>query len=366
MKDYYKILGVEKGATEEDIKKAYRKLAHQYHPDKSHGDEQKFKEINEAYQILSNKDKRAQYDQFGRAFSAGGDGQPGFGGAGGPFGGFDFGVGFDPSNFEDMGNMSDVFDAIFEGLGVKKRKTYQRGADLEVVQQITLEEAFTGVKRSVHVKTFIACKECAGVGHFPKEGTTTCDTCNGRGEIREARNTFFGSFSQVRACAKCSGSGQIPNKICVTCKGVGRALGERTLEIDITPGVGDGQMLKIAKAGEVGERGAEQGDLYIRIKIKADKNFERHGDDLLLKKEVGFVDAALGKKIEVQDISGEKIHVEIPADFYLKEQLRVSGRGMKRFGGFGRGDLFIEWHVKTPKKLSTKAKKLLEELGEEL
>ncbi len=364
MKDYYKVLGIEKSATEEDIKKAYRKLAHQYHPDKSGGDEQKFKEINEAYQILSNQEKRSQYDRFGRVFN---DGQPGFGGQGNPFGGFDFGgFGFDPSNFEDMGNMGDVFDAIFEGLGVKKRKTYQRGADLEVVQQLSLEEAFTGYKKTIHIKTFIACKECAGVGHFPKDGVTTCPTCNGRGEIREARNTFFGSFSQVRVCAKCGGAGQIPNKICSSCKGIGRAQGEKTLEIDITPGVSDGQLMKIAKAGEVGERGAEQGDLYIRIKIKASKDFERHGDDLLVKKEVGFVDAVLGKKIEIPDISGEKLFVEIPADFNLKEQLRVPGRGMKRFGGFGRGDLYIEWHVKTPKKLSAKAKKLLEELGSEM
>ena len=359
MKDYYRFLGVEKSASDEEIKKAYRKLAHQYHPDKTGGDANKFKEINEAYQILSNQEKRSQYDRFGRVFSSGGDDQSG----GSPFGGFEFG--FDPSNLEDVGNISDIFDAFFEGLGVKKRKTYRRGADLEVVQEISLEEAFSGAAKTISIKTFVSCGKCSGIGYFEKEGLTTCSACDGRGEIRESRSTFFGNFSQIRACAKCGGAGQIPNKHCSVCRGSGRLTGEKNLTIDIAPGVSDSQLLKISKEGEVGERGADKGDLYVRIKIKPHKIFERRNNDLVIKKEIGFVDAVLGNKIEISEISGQKLYIEIPPGFNLRETLKIPGHGMNKFGGFGRGDLLIEWQIKTPRKINPKAKKLLEELNGE-
>ncbi len=355
MKDYYKILGVERGASEEDIKKAYRKLAHQHHPDKSGGNSDLFKEINEAYQILSNKEKRAQYDKFGRVF----EGQPG----GNPFGGFGFdGFNFDPNNVDDLGNISDIFESFFEGMGMKKRKAYNRGSDMEYVETITLEEAYRGTEKNIRTKLYISCVTCKALGHFADAGVTECATCSGRGEIKESRSTFFGSFSQVRACPKCVGVGQIPNKICGDCKGSGRRVAAKDIQIKIAPGVGNDQLIKITGAGEAGERGAESGDLYIRVKIEPHKIFERRGDDIIVRKEVGLVDALMGVKMEIPTIAGNKLMVEIPVGFNLKEKFRIAGEGMTKFGGFGRGDLYVDWDVHTPKKISSKTKKALEDL----
>lgn len=360
-KDYYKILGIERTASEEDIKKAYRKLAHQYHPDKSNGNSDKFKEVNEAYQILSNKDKKAQYDRFGRVF----DGQQQGGGS--PFGnGFDFGFGFDPGNMEDMGNVSDIFEAFFEGMGVKKRKTYNRGSDIEVAQVLNLEEAFRGTGKNIRIKTFVACNDCKGVGYDKESGQTECATCSGRGEIRESRNTFFGNFSQVKTCPKCVGTGQIPNKPCRSCSSLGRAMAGKEIKIDIAPGVHNEQLIKIPGAGEAGERGAESGDLYIRVKIEPHKIFDRRNDDLIVKKEVDVLQVLLGEKIEIPTIGGNRIYVEIPNNYSLKEKFRVPGEGMTRFGGHGRGDLYIDWDVKTPKKISSKVRKTLDDLKGEI
>lgn len=360
MKDYYKILGVEKSASDEDIKKAYRKLAHQYHPDKASGSPEKFKEINEAYQILSNKDKRSQYDRFGRVF----DGQQG----GNPFGNgnFDFGFGFDPSNLEGFGDVSDIFEAFFEGLGVKKRKSYHRGSDVETIEGLTLEEAFHGTEKVIRTKLYIQCRTCNAKGYFVDAGVSECVTCSGRGEIKESRSSFFGSFSQVKTCPRCAGTGQIPNKLCNDCKGLGRVMASKEVKIEIAPGVNDDQLIKLSGIGEAGERGAEAGDLYVRIKIAPHKIFQRQGDDLLVKKEVSLLDVLLGAKIEIPTIIGSRIFVEIPANFNLKEKLKISGEGMTRFGGFGRGDLYVDWEIKTPKKLNSKAKKILDDLKKEL
>lgn len=360
MRDYYKILGIEKGASDEEIKKAYRKLAHQYHPDKANGNAEKFKEINEAYQVLSNQEKRAQYDRFGRVF----DGQTG----GSPFGNgnFEFGFGFDPSNLEDLSGISDIFDAFFEGLGARRRKSYHRGSDIEVVKEITLEEAFRGTEKKIRAKIFAPCAACKSLGYFSEAGQKECSTCSGRGEIKESRSTFFGNFSQVKTCPKCAGTGQIPNKVCSECRGAGRIISEKEFSIEIAPGVSDDQLIKLPKAGEAGERGAEAGDLYIRVKIPQHKIFQRQGDDLFVKREINLLDILMGVKIEIPTIGGNKIYVEIPADFNLKEKFKISGEGMTRFGGFGRGDLYVDWDIKTPKKLSSKAKKILDDLRREL
>ncbi len=361
--DYYKILGIERGASEEDIKKAYRKLAHKYHPDKAGGDERKFKEINEAYQILSDKEKRQHYDQFGRTFSGAGP-QGGFQGE--PFG---FNFNFDPSgfNYDDFSNLSEVFDSFFEGLGVKKkRRTYKRGSDLESVQEITLEEVFRGVQKPVKFRTYVGCATCSGVGYFPKEGVITCVTCNGRGEIQENRQTFFGNFTQVRACSKCNGLGQIPNKICGVCSGIGRVQSEKLLNISITPGIQDDQLIKVTGAGEAGERGAGSGDLYIRVRVKPHGLFERHGDDLLVRQKVSLLDIFLNKPLAIRGIDDRTITIEIPQNMNLKEAVKISHEGMLKFGGHGRGDLYVELEVRTPRKLSPKAKKLLEDLEKEV
>ena len=370
MSDYYKILGVNKSASEDEIKKAFRKLAHKYHPDKG-GDENKFKEINEAYQVLSSKEKRQQYDRFGQVFSA--QGGPAYGGEGagfgfgGPFGNqgpfgevkFDFGG--------DFGDINDIFDAFFEGLGVRqKRRTYQRGADIQIIQEISLEEAFRGLEKEINFQTLVRCEKCQGVGHDARAGFNKCETCGGRGEIRETRKSFFGDFVQVKACDKCFGTGQIPKKICEVCHGSGRIRGSRSIKVEIRPGVQDGQIIKIPSAGEAGERGTKEGDLYVRIRIKPHQVFRRQGDDLIIKKEVNILDLLLGKKIEILTIGAGKLKIEIPSDFNLKENLRIPEEGMPHFNGFGRGNLIVELTIKTPKKLDSKAKKILEDLDKEI
>ncbi len=363
MKDYYKTLGVQKGSSEDDIKKAYRRLAHEHHPDKAGGDEKKFKELNEAYQVLSNKDKRAYYDRFGEA-------QPGMGGGQGPFGGFGdggFGFGFDPSNLGDFGDAGDIFDSIFEGLGMKrKRRTYQRGADIEAVIEVTLEESFGGVKKQLRYRTSVVCEKCGGVGHFPDAGFSECGACDGRGEVRESRSTFFGNFSQVRQCAKCVGLGKISKKVCGSCSGVGRATGERQVDVTIAPGVADGQIIKLVGMGEAGERGAGVGDLYVRVRVKPHGVFARQGDDLFIKKEVSLVDVLIGTPLEFPTIAGKKVTATIPEHFSLKSKLKIDGAGMPRFGGYGHGAMYVELDIKTPKHLSVSAKKLLEELKREM
>ncbi|MFA5386257.1 MAG: DnaJ C-terminal domain-containing protein [Candidatus Paceibacterota bacterium] len=368
MKDYYKVLGVDKNSSPEDIKKAYRKLAHQFHPHKAGKDEKKFKElneklkeINEAYNILSNAEKKAQYDKFGQVFSA--QGGPASGWEGVPFSDFGFSAdgGFDVGGVSDLG---DIFNAIFEGMGVRqKRRTYKRGSDLEFTQEVSLEESFRGIEKTLKFKTFLKCSKCKGKGHDEKAGFEKCTVCGGRGEIRETKNTFFGSFAQVKTCEKCFGTGQVPNKVCEICKGAGRIAGEREVKIQILPGVRDGQLIKIAGMGEAGERQTAEGDLYVRIKVRPHSVFERAGDNLKIKKDVKLVDLLLSKKLEIPTISGNKLSIEIPAGFDIKQDLRIGGEGMPIFGSYGRGDLLVELMVKTPRKLNEKTKKILEDLG---
>ena len=359
-KDYYQILGITKTASEEEIKKAYRKLAHQYHPDKPGGSEARFKEINEAYQVLSDRAKRAQYDRFGSAEPMGGGIPPnwaeGFGAGG---------FGFDPQGV-DMGDLGDIFETFFEGLGVRPhRKTYERGADLEMHQEITLEEAFRGVVKRLHLRTLVQCEKCKGKGAEAGSGFEKCSVCDGRGEVREEQRTFFGRFSQVKACAKCHGAGEIPKKACTACKGVGRLEADREINVELLPGIEDNQLIKIRAMGEAGERGTAPGDLYVRVRVRPHHLFGRHGSDLVVSQELRVLDLLLGKKIEVPTIAGGKVVVEIPAHFNLKDNLRIAGEGMPRFGSYGRGDLLVNFVVKAPKKPGARAKKLLEELEKE-
>jgi molecular chaperone DnaJ len=357
MTDYYQILGVSKTASEEEIKKAYRKLAHKFHPDKPGGDEQRFKEINEAYQVLSNKEKRAQYDRFGRVWSDGG--------AAGqwPPGGMNWG----DVNFDDVFDLGDVLENLFVHFGGPKRRTYTQGSDIEVINQISLEEAFQGIKSKIKFKTMVSCEVCNGLGYEKGAGHSSCSLCQGRGEIREEKRTFFGHFAQVKICPDCRGRGEVPNKVCKDCKGLGRVAGEREVEIDISPGVEDGQIIKVKGAGEAGEREGGSGDLYVTVKILPHPVFARDKNDLYITKEVKFTDALLGKKIKIKDINGETFEVSVPGEFNFKDKLRVPGRGMPIFGfGATRGDLYITFALKTPKKLSKKAQDLLRDLEGEL
>jgi molecular chaperone DnaJ len=372
MKDYYSILGVAKTASEEEVKKAYRTLAHQHHPDKAGGNEAKFKEINEAYQVLSDKNKRAQYDRFGTADPMGGFGG-GNPGAGGGFGGAQWGAGFpgggfDPSQFGDMGDLGDIFETFFGGGmggGASRRKTYESGSDLEMHEQVTLEEAFSGTVKAVRLKTFVQCAKCGGKGAEPGSGFEKCSTCGGQGQVREQRRTMFGNFSQVKACAKCHGTGEVPKKACGACRGAGRVMADREVKIDIMAGIDDNQLIKVKGMGEAGERGTAAGDLYVRVRVRPSAVFARHGADLVVAKELKLVDVLLGKLVAVPVVSGGTITVEIPAGFNLKDSLRVAGHGMPHIGSRARGDLLVNFVIKAPKKPGAKAKELLEKLEKE-
>ncbi|MFA5870587.1 MAG: DnaJ C-terminal domain-containing protein [Candidatus Paceibacterota bacterium] len=365
-KDYYKVLGVQKNATEDDIKKAFRKLAHQHHPDKKTGNEEKFKEINEAYQVLSSKEKRAQYDQFGQTFSA--QGGPAYDGDGFPFGGFQNG-GFNVDF--DGGDMSDIFEAMFGGSpfgGRARTSSRSRGADLEFVETITLEEAFSGAKKTIHFETYSKCARCSGAGFDTSKGTKQCGMCNGRGQVREEKRTILGTIASVRACASCKGKGTIPNEPCKECKGTGRVMGRKEASFDVPRGIEDGQVIKLAGQGSAGEEGMGSGDLYVIIRIKKHKEFEREKTDLYTIKEISPIDLLLGKQISLRDIDGSLYSTTIPEGFNIKDPLRVQGRGMPRPGMFGssRGDCFVSLTFKTPKHLSKKARELLEKLEGEL
>ena len=368
-KDYYKILGINRSANEEEIKRAFHRLAHQYHPDKNKGDGEKFKEINEAYQVLSSKEKRTQYDRFGQVFEGAQFGDKPFGfdfsARGGPASGWEFG--FDPSNFGDAQDISEIFDAFFEGAGLRrKRRIYERGADLETLVELTLEEAFRGVFKNLNFSRFLACQKCAGLGYFSKEGVIPCIACNGRGEIRESRRGFFGSFTKVVACEKCLGTGQRPNHPCSDCQSSGRLKAKVEVKVEISPGVENGQIIKIVNGGDAGARGGAKGDLYVQIKIKPHSLFERRGPDLYLQKEISLLDVLLDKKIAAQTIGGNILSFHLPNNVNLVDQIRIPGEGMPRFNASGRGDLYVKLVIKQPKKLSAKTKKLLEELGKEL
>jgi molecular chaperone DnaJ len=361
-KDYYKILGVSKNASDEEVKKAYRKLAHVHHPDKPSGNEQKFKEINEAYQVLSDKNKRASYDQFGTAEpfpgAAGGQGQPG------DFGGWDFSGGSPFGNgqfYSEVGDLGDIFETFFEGMGMKpRRKTYQKGSDMEVAIEITLEDAFHGLTREFSIKTHVICEACDGRGADKKSVMKTCAVCAGQGEIREAKKTFFGQFSQVKTCEACSGTGEVPDKICPVCRGAGRVNGERKITVKILPGVQNDQIIKISAMGEAGEKGSGVGDLYVHIRVKPHNVFSRNGDDLVVRLELKVVELLLGRALEVPTVEGGKKSFEIPAHFNLKEPYRVTNEGMPHFDRHGRGDLLVDFIIKAPKKVSGRVREALE------
>jgi len=363
MRDYYEILGIKKGANLEEVKAAYRRLAHKFHPDRPGGDASKFKEINEAYSVLSNNEKRAQYDRFGTAEPFGpGMGAGGFNYTGGGFSSGGFGV-----DFDSFDGIEDIFDIFFGGgMAGGKRKSYKRGSDLEYKAEITLEEAYQGVMKKIVFPTMVKCETCQGKGYDKEKGVEECSVCRGKGEIRESKKTFFGNFAQVKQCPNCGGEGEIPKSPCKTCGGKGRVRGERKVEVEILSGIADGQIIKIAGAGEAGEKGTESGDLYVRVKIKKHPVFAREGDDLSMKHKVNVLDAILGKKLKIETISGKAAEVIIPEGFDLKNPIVIPGEGMPRFGSFGRGNLVVNLDVTMPKKLSRKAKELLAKVREEM
>src|SRR3989338_9539161 len=349
--NYYEVLGVSKAATTEEIKKAYRKLAHKYHPDKTGGDEKKFKEINEAYQILADSKKRSEYDRFGRVSSGGGP--SGFGPG---FEGVNWDINF--GGFDNVGDLNEVFESFFEGLGVRpKRKVYKRGSDLEIGVTVTLEEAKTGKRVNLDYQTQTTCVTCKGLGSDTKAGSKKCEHCDGRGEVRESRNTFFGNFAQVVTCKHCQGFGQIPNKVCGSCKGSGRSVGGRSTVLEIRPGIEEGQIIKIKGMGKASENQSDSGDLYVRVKVLPHAKFERRGNDLYTTVTVNLVDVLLNKKIKVGTLGGGETEVKIPTGHHLTNNIRIKNEGMA-----DGGDLVVKLDVFTPKDLSQKTKKILDEL----
>lgn len=351
-KDYYAILGVAKGASQDEVKKAYRKLAHTHHPDKQGGDEAKFKEINEAYSILGDPQKRSQYDQFGQTFN--GAGQSGQG-----FGGFDFsqfgGQGFDfgGSNFEDL--FTDIFS------GGRGRSREPRGADVQVDVEISFEEMVRGVKKDIHLRTFVNCKVCHGTGGKPGSKETTCGTCQGQGQVRKQMRTILGVFTQMSRCDTCQGRGKTYVEACSSCKGSGRVREERTLSLSIPAGIEDGQAISLTGEGEAGEGGVKAGDLFVVVHVRPKEGFARRGDDIVSVIKVSYSQLVLGDKVEVPTLDGS-VSMKIPAGTEPGEVFRIKGGGIPRLSSFGKGDHLVKVELLIPKKPSSEMKKMLEQL----
>lgn len=344
-KDFYQILGVSKSASQDEIKQAFRKLAHKYHPDKPGGDEAKFKEINEAYQVLGEPEKRAKYDQFGSAaFENGGTGQG--------FGGFDFSGFQGGAGFEDLG---DMFGDLFGG---GRRQRTPRGSDIQMDVDLTFHDSVFGVEKTITLTKPSACERCGGTGGEPGSGMETCATCKGAGVEVSVQRTILGNIQSKRTCSTCSGAGETPKKACSTCRGSGVERKSRSLVVTIPAGVENGSVLRVRGEGEY-LKGGMPGDLFVRIFVKQDARFERDGFDLYSEAKIGFTQAALGTTIDVDTIDG-KAELKVPAGTQSGTQFRLRGKGVQT--SRGRGDQIVTIHVTTPRKLDRKQRKLLEEL----
>lgn len=352
-KDYYHILGVDRSASADDIKKAFRKMAHQYHPDKEGGDEARFKEASEAYSVLGDAEKRKQYDQFGSA------GPQGFGGGGGfnpnDFSGFDFsGFGGQQGNMEfDLG---DIFSSFFGG-GVGRSKQ-RRGEDASVILELTFKESILGARKTISVFMPTACSTCSGTGGDPSAGTTQCSTCKGSGQVRHVRSSILGQIQSTAPCDTCGGTGTIPKKKCAACDGAGIKKEQVSFDLDIPAGVENGSRLKVRGKGPAIKGGAP-GDLYVSIRVKNTTRFEKDGNDLLTRLSVPLSASLLGTNVSFETLDAT-VSLEIPAGSRHGDVLTLRGKGVP--GGRTPGDILITLDVTMPKKLSKKAKELLEQL----
>ncbi|MDQ0204281.1 molecular chaperone DnaJ [Pectinatus haikarae] len=357
-RDYYEVLGVSKDATEADIKKAFRKMARKYHPDLNKDNakeaEEKFKEANEAYEVLSDSQKRAQYDQFGHAAFEGGGG----GGAGG-FGGFG-GFGDGSSDF------GDIFDAFFGGGGRSggRRQGPQRGDDLRYNLEIDFEEAAFGKEAELTIPRTEECKTCHGSGAAPGTQPEECPKCHGTGQVQEVHNTPFGRMVNARTCDRCGGTGKIVKKPCPDCRGEGHTRIRRKINVKIPAGVDDNSRIRVSGGGEAGDRGGSPGDLYVYITVRPHKIFHRNGNDVICEVPVSFVQASLGDKIEVPTLDG-KVEISVPAGIQSGTILRMKGKGIAYLRGNGRGDQHVKVKVLTPQKLTSRQKELLREFADE-
>lgn len=352
-RDYYEVLEVDKSASEADIKKAYRKLAKQYHPDVNPGDkvaEAKFKEINEAYEILSDPQKKSRYDQFGHA----GTDPNGFGGFEGGFGDFDF------------GGIGDIFETFFGGSGfgrTTKRRGPQKGADLKYVMEITFEEAAFGIEREITINRAEDCSSCGGSGSKPGTSATVCKSCNGTGQVQHKQNTPFGQFVNVKTCEVCQGEGKIITDPCPTCSGKGKVRKSVKMKVNVPAGIDDGQTISIRGEGESGSKGGPAGDLYISIRVKSHSLFQRQGNDVICDIPITFVQAALGTEMEVPTLDG-KVKYTIPEGTQTGTVFRLKNKGIPFIRGNGRGDQYVKVNVEVPKRLNDQQKELLRQFSE--
>lgn len=363
-KDYYETLGVNKGATKDEIKKAFHKMAHKYHPDKNKGDDSKFKEVNEAYQTLSDESKRAQYDRFGSA------GPQGFGGGHGQQGGFGQGFGgFDFSGFQqqggaefDMGDLGDIFGDFFGGGG--RRSQARRGRDISTEIDMSFEESIFGVNRKILLTKQSVCEICSGTGAKVGTKMDTCKTCNGQGQIREMKRSILGTFESRKTCDTCMGAGKVPNEKCANCHGAGVKNKQDEISVNIPAGINNGEMVRMTGMGEA-VKGGQSGDLYIKINVRSHKIFKRDGSNLTLDLNIKLTDALLGMTYMLETLDG-KLDVKIPEGISHGELLRVKGKGVPQHGSMSRrGDIIIRILVKTPAKLSRQQKELVEKLKQE-
>lgn len=370
-KDYYQILGVNRNAGPDEIKTAFRKLAHQHHPDKSNGNAEKFKQINEAYQVLGNAEKRKQYDQFGSAFDQAGMG--GFGGQG--FNWSDFARqgngGFGAGGFQSAGfDFSDLGDILGDFLGGQARSGFggrareARGADLETNITISFEEMVFGAEKNISLRKQVACEHCRASGAEPGTKIDKCKTCGGSGQVTVSRDTFLGSFRSVADCSDCNGTGKKPEKYCSRCGGGGIVSGTEEFKIKIPAGMENNGVLKMTGKGEPGVKGNRAGDLYVRVSILQGSDLKRIGDDLISEIEINFSQAVLGDKIYLRTLDGE-IVLKVPVGTVSGQKFVIKGKGVGRLRGRGRGDLIVKVKVNVPKDLNREQKKLIEELKKE-
>ncbi len=354
-RDFYEILGVSKTASEDEIKKAYRKVALKFHPDRNPGDaasEAKFKEAAEAYEVLSNKEKRARYDRFGHA-----------GVKGGPGGGFSGGG----MNIEDIfENFGDIFGDIFSGGRARggsrqQRGTGRRGTNLRVRVKLSLEEIAQGTQKKIKVPKYVGCDTCSGTGAKDGSAFSTCTTCNGMGAVRQVTNTFLGQMQTTTTCPSCQGSGKMITNKCGSCKGDGRVYGEETINIDIPAGVSEGIQLSMTGKGNAGERGGSAGDLIIGIEEIPHEHLQREGNDVIYALHISFIDATLGTTVEIPTINN-KAKIKIPPGTPSGKIFRLKGKGVPSVNSYGTGDQLVEVNVWIPKNLSVSEKNALEKL----
>lgn len=357
-KDYYKILGLGKDASAEEVKKAFRKKAHEYHPDKKTGDEAKFKEVNEAYQVLGNKEKRAQYDQFGSDFVNGqnGGGREGFNGFGG------FSSGGVNINMDDLGDMFGGFGDMFGFGGGGRSSRNREGNDMQLLVDIDFNEAVFGVEKNINFRKKVKCPKCKGNGAEPGTKIETCPTCGGSGKIAKVQRTILGNMRVQSVCPDCRGEGKRIAQKCSACGGSGLSMENVSLKVKVPAGINEGEIIRLTGQGEAGELGGQAGDLYLKFRIKKDPRFERDGYDIHTRSEIGFMQAALGDKIEVETIDGT-LNLKIPAGTQSGTIFKLRGKGVPRLQASGRGDQLVKVIVKTPTNLSRKQKSLLKELN---